>query len=86
MAAFNKAKFRFYEELNDFLPVGYRKKKFPFHFTGTPSVKNTIEAIGVPHPEIDLILINPHLSWIFEQLRNILMNIYQLLDKFMLLT
>ena len=50
--------FRFYEELNDFLPLEKRKKLFSYQFTGTPSVKNTIEAIGVPHAEIDLILIN----------------------------
>ncbi len=50
--------FRFYEELNDFLPQGLRKKSFPFSFTGIPSIKNTIEAIGVPHAEIDLILVD----------------------------
>ena len=50
--------FRFYEELNDFLPQNERKRSFSYRFTGTPSVKNTIEAIGVPHAEVDLILIN----------------------------
>ncbi len=50
--------FRFYEELNDFLPARLRKKVFPYQFNGKPSVKNTIETIGVPHPEIDLILVN----------------------------
>ncbi|MFW6254472.1 MAG: Mut7-C RNAse domain-containing protein [Chitinivibrionales bacterium] len=50
--------FRFYEELNDFLHEHKRKKTFPYHFSGTPSVKDAIEAIGVPHTEIDLILIN----------------------------
>jgi len=50
--------FRFYEELNDFLPSGNRKKIVPYQFTGTPSIKNTVEAIGVPHTEIDLILVN----------------------------
>lgn len=50
--------FRFYEELNDFLPSEWKKKLFAWSFTGTPSVKNTVEAIGVPHAEIDLILVN----------------------------
>lgn len=50
------AYFRFYEELNDFLPTARRKKEFPYTFQGTPSVKHAIEAIGVPHPEVDLIL------------------------------
>ena len=52
------ATFRFYEELNDFLPPERRKRAFEFGFSGTPSVKDTIEAIGVPHTEIDVILVN----------------------------
>ena len=50
--------FRFYEELNDFLPKQFKKEIFPFSFSGTPSVKNLIETIGVPHAEVDLILID----------------------------
>ena len=50
--------FRFYEELNDFLPVEIFKTYFPFSFTGIHSVKNLIEAIGVPHTEIELILVD----------------------------
>jgi len=50
--------FRFYEELNEFLPGRFRKKSFEYSFTGTPSVKNSIEAIGVPHTEVDLILVD----------------------------
>ena len=52
------ALFRFYEELNDFLPAERRKVAFVHEFVGTPSVKDTIEAIGVPHTEIDLILVD----------------------------
>jgi uncharacterized protein with PIN domain len=52
------AEFRFYEELNDFLPLENRKRSFPYRFRGTPSVKDTIEAIGVPHTEIDLVLVD----------------------------
>ena len=54
----NDAEFRFYEELNDFLPPARRKRAFEWRFRGTPSVKDTIEAIGVPHTEIDLILVD----------------------------
>lgn len=50
--------FRFYEELNDFLPPGKRKKLFQYSFNGNPSVKDAIESLGVPHVEIDLILVN----------------------------
>lgn len=54
----NLAYFRFYEELNDFLPSDKRKTSFPYEFNGNPSVKDAIEAIGVPHVEVDLILVN----------------------------
>ncbi|MBU0711378.1 Mut7-C ubiquitin/RNAse domain-containing protein [bacterium] len=50
--------FRFYEELNDFLPEELHKKPFPIKFIGKPSIKDAIESIGVPHTEIDLIIVN----------------------------
>jgi uncharacterized protein len=53
-----EATFRFYEELNDFLPSDKRKVAFPYAFNGTPSVKDASEALGVPHVEIDLILVD----------------------------
>ncbi|MFZ7128647.1 MAG: Mut7-C RNAse domain-containing protein [Desulfobacterales bacterium] len=52
------ARFRFYEELNDFLPPGRRKQETTCAFSGHPSVKDLIEGQGVPHAEVDLILIN----------------------------
>jgi uncharacterized protein with PIN domain len=54
----HKAHFRFYEELNDFLPQQRRKQCFAQQFRGSPAIKDTIEAVGVPHTEIDLILVN----------------------------
>jgi len=54
------AEFRFYEELNDFLPPGRRRASFAYSVSGTRSVKDAIEAIGVPHTEIDLILVDGH--------------------------
>lgn len=51
-------KVRFYAELNDFLPADKRQVAFLHPFEGTPSVKDTLEAIGVPHTEIDVILVN----------------------------
>jgi hypothetical protein len=50
--------FRFYEELNDFLPKHRRKTDFEATFKGKRSIKDMIEALGVPHTEIDLILVN----------------------------
>jgi uncharacterized protein with PIN domain len=52
------AEFRFYEELNDFLPPERRKTSFRSPFYGSPSVRDTIQAIGVPHTAIDLILVD----------------------------
>lgn len=49
---------RFYAELNDFLPPERRQRAFRYAFHGTPSVKDTIEAIGVPHTEVDVILVD----------------------------
>lgn len=54
----NEAQFRFCGELNDFLPRLRRKRNVLYQFDGHPSVKDSIEAQGVPHTEIDLILIN----------------------------
>lgn len=53
-----EATFRFYEELNDFLPRERRKRSFVHVFDGTPSIKDQIEAQGVPHTEVDLILVD----------------------------
>lgn len=50
--------FRFYAELNDFLPAGRRQLSTPYDLNGRVSVKHTIEALGVPHTEVDLILVN----------------------------
>jgi hypothetical protein len=54
----SKGIFRFYEELNDFLPKHKRKTTFETEFKGKRSIKDMIEALGVPHTEIDLILVN----------------------------
>ena len=54
----DRAEFRFYEELNDFLPTARRKVSFAHAFAGTPAVVDVVEALGVPHTEIDLILVD----------------------------
>ncbi len=50
--------FHFYGELNDFLPPAKRNVTFTHHLKERASVKDAIEALGVPHPEVDLILVN----------------------------
>ncbi len=49
---------RFYAELNDFLPPEKRQLTFPHYFSGQPAVKDLIESLGIPHTEVDLILVN----------------------------
>lgn len=49
---------RFYEELNDFLPPAQRKVAFAHPLRNGGSVKDLIESLGVPHTEVDLILVN----------------------------
>ena len=51
-------KLRFYEELNDFLDSGKKKKAFFYQFSGKPTIKHVIEALGIPHTEVELILAN----------------------------
>ncbi len=54
----NRAAFRFYAELNDFLPADRRATTFAYRFDEGQSVKHLIEALGVPHTEVDLVLVN----------------------------
>lgn len=53
-----RALIRFYEELNDFLPPSRRCQDFSHSFGGKPGIKDVIEALGAPHTEVDLILVN----------------------------
>ena len=53
-----RAEFRFYEELNDFLPAAQRKQTIVYRFENAPGIKDPIEALGVPHPEVELIVVN----------------------------
>jgi uncharacterized protein with PIN domain len=49
---------RFYEELNDLLAPDRRRRTFVHAFTGTPTIKDVVESLGVPHTEVDLILVD----------------------------
>jgi hypothetical protein len=49
---------RFYEELNDFLAEERRKRPFSAVFAAGCTVKAIIEDLGVPHTEVDLVLVN----------------------------
>ncbi len=49
---------RFYEELNYFINKKYHKKDIEFEYQEKTSVKKIIEDFGVPHSEVDMILVN----------------------------
>lgn len=50
--------FRFYGNLNDFLLLDRRQVEFAHFIKDQASIKDTIEAIGIPHPEISLMIVN----------------------------
>jgi uncharacterized protein with PIN domain len=75
--------FRFYEELNDFLPAEKRKKDLEYEFSGSPSIKDTIEAIGVPHTEIDLILVDgTSVTFDYKMKGNEYISVYPVFESF----
>ena len=49
---------RVYAELNDFLPKGLRGTEFPCPLNGGPCLKHVIESLGIPHTEIELLIVN----------------------------
>lgn len=54
----DRAYFRFYAELNDFLAPHRQQTRFGHRLKERASIKDTIEALGIPHTEVDLILVN----------------------------
>jgi len=52
------AHFRFYAELNNFLAPARRQRQFARCCAHDASVKHMIEALGVPHTEVELIVVN----------------------------
>ena len=65
-----QACFRFYAELNDFLQENEKQQTVVFSFAGNPSVKDSIEAFGIPHTEVDLILVNGNSVDFHYQIQN----------------
>lgn len=52
------ATFRFYAELNDFLAPERRGREFACRCARAATTKHMIEALGVPHTEVELVLVN----------------------------
>jgi uncharacterized protein with PIN domain len=53
-----RAAVRFYGALNDFLPAHRRQQTLVCTLGGRVSIKDMIESLGVPHPEVDRLLVN----------------------------
>ena len=49
---------RFYEELNDFLAPDRRGREFTCTCARAATTKHMIESLGVPHTEVELLLVN----------------------------
>lgn len=49
---------RFWAELNFFLPSKKREKVIIHSFKKRPSIKDMIESLGVPHPEVKYLVVN----------------------------
>jgi uncharacterized protein with PIN domain len=52
------ATFRFYAELNDFVAPERRGREFGCRCARAATAKHMIEALGVPHTEVELVLVN----------------------------
>jgi uncharacterized protein with PIN domain len=52
------ATFRFYAELNDFVAPEKRGREFSSPCARAATAKHMIEALGVPHTEVELVLVN----------------------------
>ena len=50
--------FRFYGPLNDFLPYQRRQHSIDYSFSGSPGLRDAIQAQGVPHTEVDMVLVD----------------------------
>ena len=53
-----RATVRLYGALQDFLAPARRGEALSHPFTGSPSVKDLLESLGVPHPELDVVLLD----------------------------
>lgn len=53
-----QAIFRFHGELNDFLPRKQRYQPVVYSFEWLASIKDMVEALGVPHCEIEMLAVN----------------------------
>ncbi len=78
-----RATVRFYQELNDFLPPPRRQAAFEVEWRGTPSIKHLIESLGVPHTEVDLILVDDRsVDWAYQPQDGERIAVYPVFESF----
>ena len=65
-----RAWFRFYAELNDHLPADQQYRTLEKRFFIPGAVKDMIESFGIPHTEVELILINGESAGFSHQVRD----------------
>jgi len=74
---------RFYEELNDFIKADLRKTQIERQLKHRTTVKDLIESFGVPHTEVDLILVNGHSVGFDRQVEhNDFVSVYPVFESF----
>ncbi|MBC7474194.1 MAG: hypothetical protein H7263_07860 [Candidatus Sericytochromatia bacterium] len=52
------ATFNFFDEINDFIQKNQRNQEIKIEFDDSTTAKDAIEAIGVPHTEVESIVVN----------------------------
>jgi len=66
----HSAGFHFYGTLNDFFSVDKKEKSIRYSFNENPAVKDAIEALGVPHTEVNVVAVNGAAVNFFYHLHN----------------
>lgn len=62
------ATFRFHAELNDFLPAARRGRELQVECARAATTKHMVEALGVPHTEVGMLIVNGSEAGMMRQL------------------
>ncbi|TXG77508.1 MAG: twitching motility protein PilT [Rhodocyclaceae bacterium] len=65
-----RATFRFYGPLNDFLSPSHRGRAFETTCARDATIKHMVEALGVPHSEVELLLVDGEPAGFGRRVRN----------------
>jgi len=78
-----RATFRFYEELNDYLPQKVKKITFTHFFEDSTPVNEIIASMGIPPEEVDLILVNGEsVDFSYKVKNNDRVSVYPIFETF----